>query len=766
MRVLLRDGTVTVTPGQPVVVTIEVTNTLSAIDGVSARVIGPEGVTCTSEPALLPLFPDTTGIVTMVVSFPTTLAAGPYQAEVQVFSAVQPDQPGSVPLEVVILPKVGVELTVVPPVRAGRHRATFTVMCDNTGNTVLDVALAASDPNRAIRSKFQPPLLLVGPGESAASQYSIKARRHFLGGEISHAIKILGSAPDLEVEAQARFRQSPVIPRGVRTILVLGLILAAWACAFLFGLNKAFSSDPLTKAVPPSFYAAAKVSPGGNALGLIAGVSSDAAPAGAVPKQGVVEGVGGTISGSVLAASTDQGIGRITIQAWRDSTTGPTVAASAATAADGTYSLIGLLPDDYRLEFSALGFNTLWYPATTSEAAATPVTVNAMGLTSAQTVTVTGMPGSITGTVNTGTATPVPVTVSVLPELGTNSPKPPKVTTNSSGQYFVPNLPTPGTYDLSFSANGYQPGSDVETLDGGDARIANTVVLTAAGAEIDGVVTNGTNPLGGVAITATANGQTTTSATPTTGAIGHFSLTNLASPATYVLTFTKAGFGTKTISVQLTPGQPDNSLTVALAAGTGTVSGLVSGLPYPCATCAVGPLPGVTVTVNGGSAPVTTQTLTAGGSTGDYLISGLATPGNYTLTFSGSGYTSETLSVALSAGGSESGANVTLPLSVGVISGTVYSNANNPPTLLGGVTVTVSNGNPADVRTTVTAPSESHTPEPANPEANFAIPALPAGGYSVTFSLSGYTSQTLFINVPAGMVAPQPVVTLQTASGG
>lgn len=756
MRVILRQPAAVVTPGRPVTIEVEVTNTLNAIDGLTARVLGPDGTTTVSDPPILALFPDTTGRIALTISFPLALLAGPRQVGIQVVSAVEPDRPTTVPLPLMVLPAPSASLSVVPPVGSGHHRARYDVICTNTGNTALELALGGSDPDRLVRARFRPALLAVGPGQSASAELAVRARRHLLGGDVDHALRIIGTAPDVDVESPARFHQTPLIPRGVRTALILGLIVAAWAGAFLFGLSRVFASDPLTKSAPPSFYAASKVKAGGTALGLIVGSPGDALPAGAVPKSGVVEGVGGTIGGTVVAASTAQGVGRITVEAVRDGASGPVLVSSAATQGDGTYSLVGLLPGSYTLHFTAVGFQDLWYPAGTSETAATPVAVDAAALTGGIDATVTGHPGSISGVVDTGLAVRVPVTVNVLPELGTTSAPIAPVKTDAAGHYTIEKLPTPGTYDLSFAAAGYQAGTDVEQLGGGEARIANSVRLTAAGGEIDGVVTDGTNPLGGVAITATANGQTVTSATPTAGLIGHFSLTGLATPATYLLTFTKAGFGTRTISVALGPGQIDNNLVVALVGGTGTVSGLVSGPLVPGG--AVGALGGVTVTVNGGAAPVTTQTLTAG-ATGTYVVSGLVTPGTYTVTFARPGYAGQTLPVSLASSGSASGVNATLSLSVGIISGTVSCSpcpAGLGP-VLGGVTVTVTNGTSADVRSTVTSDTAAPSPTPSSPSVNFVVTGLAAGGYSVTFSLSGFVSQTVFVQLQSGQVATQTV---------
>jgi hypothetical protein len=256
------------------------------------------------------------------------------------------------------------------------------------------------------------------------------------------------------------------------------------------------------------------------------------------------------------------------------------------------------------------------------------------------------------------------------------------------------------------------------------------------------VVTDGANPLGGVTNTATSNGQTLTSGTPTIGSIGHFSLTNLVTPGTYLLTFSKDAFGTKTIAVALGPGEVNSNLTVALVGGAGGISGqVVDQLGHP--------LGGATVTVNGGPAPISTQTLTAG-AVGTYVISGLATPGHYTVTFSVAGFASQTVPVDLSSSGVANNVNGTLALTAGQISGTVTSNAaGNPP--LAGVTVTSTDG--TTVRTTMSSSS---------PPGAFAITGLPPGTYSVTFSIVGFADQTVLVQLAPGQNAVQNIVLVGT----
>jgi hypothetical protein len=742
MRAALSREHITLEPGRPVAVDVEVTNSSQVIDGLSASIDAGLGLDARSTPALLPLFPDGTGLITLVLEASATFPAGTYPLDVVVRSSVHLDEQLLLPIEVEIAPAPGALMHAVPLVRTGRHKARYQLVCDNIGNTPLDVSLAASDAERAVSSRFDPLTLSVEPGATATAAMEIRARRHFLGGEVARVINVVGTAGPVDVDTRASFHQQPVIPRGLRTVLVLTAIIALWATVFVVAIDKALTKDKLAKDVPPSFYVAAASTRGsagsagyGPNGGLIpAAASLDAAPAGAVPKSGVVIGVGGTISGTVDAQSTGAGIGRITVEAIFDGPTGPQLVSSAATADDGSYSLVGLLPGPYKLLFTAQGYRNVWYPAAGNEAAAQSVNVNAQATTSRIDAVVTGAPGSITGQVATGQTPQVPVTVTVFPQQG-GTRAVATVTTDAAGTYAVPNLPTPGSYDLSFSAPGYQVASDTEALAGGETHIATTIDLSAGPGTLAGTVTNGHQPLGGVTITANANGQTITSATPTTGSIGRFTIPNLTTPATYLLTFTKPGYGTETIAEHLGPGQQLSNLSLAMLGGAGQVTGTV--------TASTGQsLGGVTVTVAGGQAPVTTQTLTAG-SVGAYLLSGLATPGRYILTFSLAGYQSETIGVSLGSSGSATGINVTLPLFSGTITGTV----KGPSGPLSGVSVSATNGT-TPVHSTVTSSS---------PPGGFSLTGLPPGAWSIAFTMPGFGQATALVILQPGQQANVPV---------
>ncbi len=178
------------------------------------------------------------------------------------------------------------------------------------------------------------------------------------------------------------------------------------------------------------------------------------------------------------------------------------------------------------------------------------------------------------------------------------------------------------------------------------------------------------------------------------------------------------------------------NLEVPLVGGTGSISGTVSGAGRK-------PLGAVSVTVGGLAKTASTETLTAG-EVGAYTISGLPTPGTYAVTFTLPGYVSQTLGVTLSSDGLATGLNVTLMPALGQIQGAVRDSSTSAA--LPGVAVSVTNG--AQHQQTVTASS---------PAGGYSLAQLPPGTYSVTYSLSGYASQTALIKLMAGQTATQDI---------
>src|SRR5690606_35062167 len=140
------------------------------------------------------------------------------------------------------------------------------------------------------------------------------------------------------------------------------------------------------------------------------------------------------------------------------------------------------------------------------------------------------------------------------------------------GSYTFVDLPAPGTYELTFTAEGYEPVTITEHVVGGQERYATKVLLGAGTGQISGLVTDGNRPLGGVEVSTTLGGDDVVVGTPTIGQVGRFVIPGLATPGTYVVTFTKEGFSPRTVVVDLTAGEVRTDLEVVLAGGAGTVT--------------------------------------------------------------------------------------------------------------------------------------------------------------------------------------------------
>ena len=726
MRVELAERSFILSPGSSVIVDIDVFNTGDTIDGITARVIGLDVDWITSTPAQLALFPETNGRIQLRITLPAEFPAGDHTVTVEVTSSVNRQDVAYADIDLSVVPITKASMMLVPAVVLGKGKGRFTIMAENTGNTPVSLAFAGTDPERAVQFKFEPTVVEVPPGETIGTALLVRGKRRFLGADTNHPITVLAEVGSEQLEAQGTFSQRPVISRGPLTMVVLVLVVALWAFAFLFGLSKVLGRDQLAKSVPASFFASAPGGAGGT-------------PAGAVSKQGAASAdLGGSIAGSVNALSTTNGVGRITVEAIRESKNGPVLVSSAATQEDGTYALEGLLPGVYKLRFSSSGFKEAWFPAGTTITNAKPIPVSATTQTKGINVTIEGLPGSLSGKVDPGFASSaVPVSVSVR-QIVNSVPASSPVgggTTDALNQFIVSNIQTPGTYELTFNATGYQSTTVTQTLRGGEQLVTNTVRLNANPGTISGLVTDGTSPLGGVVVTAIADGKALTSATPTSGIVGRFTIPNLPSPQTYLMTFSKDGFGAETITVDLGPGQDKNDLVITLTGGVGSVSGKAFADDHTT------PLGDVTVTVAGGTTSLTTKTLSAGTQKGTYIVSGLPTlpsPAKYTVTFVLAGRETQTVPVSLGSSGLASDVDGVLPSILAKISGTITG--SDAPGGLANATIAVTDGSTTRLATSASSPAGF-----------FAVVGLPEGQYTVTVSAAGYKPKTTIVLITAGV---------------
>ncbi|HST48344.1 carboxypeptidase regulatory-like domain-containing protein [Jatrophihabitans sp.] len=777
-----------IAPGGSAEVVLDVRNTSSIIDGVTTRVIGLPASGVTSKPMLLPLFPDASGQVTLSVGVPPSYPAGRHAVTIEVASVGARLPSAYLDLDMLVAPRMELSLACRPQVARARRQARFVLQLANTGNLALDVELTAADADRAVSTSFTPARLRIEAGTVAVCVLRVRGPRMITGAELDRTVTVQAvavpagpvlppaeaapavhytgpdddedwladlraPAPDdpavepdpasaLEPIARTgsvRLRQRPLLSRGLLTALVLLAIIGLWAAVFLLGLNQAFKGEPMTKQAPASFFAATGAAGQSGGIANAAAVTGDPAPAGALPKSGPLPpGVGAVITGTVMATSNHQPAGRILVEALRVTDKGLQVASSAASQTDGTYTLAGLFPTDYLLRFSATGYKTVWYPGAPNQAGARPVAADTEAATSGIDVAIPGLPASIQGTIDPGdTLAPVTATVQATSLVGKVTRPVATTVTGAGGTYRLANLPAPGTYQLSFTAPNYQATTVVTTVAGGQNRFQSTVRLSVGNGQIGGVVTDGHRPLGGVAITTTVNGKDVTIGTPTTGTVGSFVIPALPTPGTYVITFAAPGYGAQTSVVQLGPGQSRSGLNVALAAGVGSVSGVLTDSDG-------NGLGGASVTVGGAPTTMTTTTLTTG-AVGYFSFNALPAPGSYTLTFSLPGHAAATVPVELSADGAPPRVRAVLATALGRITGVVTGPDGSP---LPGASVLATDGRQS-------WKSQATGAGGGLSAGGFLLTDLAPGTYTVTASMPGFSQQTALLTVTAGTTVSQ-----------
>jgi hypothetical protein len=737
MRVQLDTGTLTVAPGAVTNLTVEVFNESGVIEGVSARVMGLDAQWVRARPSRLALFPDTAGEIALRIEVPPEFPAGVHSLAVEVASSVPPVDIVVVPFELEVRPATDALVELEPSRLSGRAQGTFLATVVNSGNVPLEVALLAADDERALQFRFDPVVVTVPAGHAVTSRVLVRARRRPFGSTIDRSFEVTASTRDAEYATNGVFAHQPLIPRGVLTALMLLAIVAVWAGVFLVVLGTILDKDGADKATPASFFATSA-----EVLEAAGGDAGSAAGAGAGADGAKIDAraTGGSVAGVVRAANNQEPVGRITVDAVRITRDGPETAGSSATDDEGAYEIGALPPGTYVIRYSAPGFEEVWYPDAPSVGAAERFRVGALEESDGRDVAIEGLPGSIAGVVDTGGLPgEVPVRIAVRPVVGgvPGAEIPTASTgTDAANAFTASALPTPALYELTFTAEGYQPTTQVARLGGGEDRLTATVRLSAGEGSISGLVTDGNVALGGVTVTARSGDVDLTTATPTSGAVGRFDLGGLPTPGTYLLTFSREGYGAETVAVELGPGERRADLDVVLTRGTGAISGRVT-------SATGGGLGDVTVTVSGNGVTTNTSTLTAGG-IGSYAVGSLSTPGRYTLTFSREGFADATLAVDLGPSGLASGVDVALAPTTATIRGNVSDECST--TGIGGVQITATNGE-VDVSTEAAS----------GPAGDYILTALVPGSYAITFSAQGFETETILVSVDPGAALTRDV---------
>jgi type II secretory pathway pseudopilin PulG len=707
MRTVAFPDTVDVTPGDSGVISVSITNTTTVIDAYRVQVFGldPEWVTVT--PARVSLFPGQTEQVQIQVRLPEDYPASQRTLAVNVSSD---DDPGAFSLNQVSLavqPRTRTTVRLDPVMVTAGRTARFGMVVSNDGNAAVTATGYAVDPEALAEFRCDPGTVIVPPGRDQVIDVTVTGGRAWFGQPRPRTMTfgvLTDSVTDPRVETLGTFLQRPRIARWLLSLL--GLLTAA--AVFAAVLSRTFDQVVQEARVSDEV--------------LDAALERDAAGGAVVPTDP------GTIRGSVVSASTGQGMSGVQAELFVAKDAENPVG-SAATDAQGSYTFANLGAGDYLLRFSGAGVDATWYGGGSAPADGERVPV-ALGQTAELApLTIVGTPVDVTGVI--AAADPAGTSVSlVVPGQAGAAAVVATVTLAPDGSFTLPDVPSPGDYQLIVEQPGSAPEVRDLTLEPGQPLPDVEVAVKTGQGIISGTVSGPLGALGGATVIASDGTTEVQTVSLTQGAVGTFALRNLPTPGQYTVTVEREGYTAEARTISLTNEQQAGVFDARLVSALGSIRGR--------ATVDGEPTRGLTVTVNGGEVSRTIGVVSQGPDGGSYTVSGLDAPGTYTLTFSGSDTIPQVRVVHLDpAAGAEhlTGIDVALSRDDTLVAGIVRGPDGAP---LARADVTLSDGS---VMRTVQSADD--------PLGHFAFSAVRPGVYTLTATRIGAEPVTVLVNVAA-----------------
>jgi hypothetical protein len=763
-----------VVPGSAVPIAITITNTASIIAGYTIRVLGADPGWVDLPAGQLSLFPDESTTLTATVTPPRGIAAGPRRIAVQVRELTPPHDSRIQEVDLTVPAAAALQMRVDPAVVTAAHRGTFSLLVENTGNTVIAGYPAGDDPTGKVRFRFRPDGVTLAPGEHALIDMEATARRHLLGSPVVRPLSLYLDPPAAErffdggdatppprdeqaAPATATLVQRAVLSRGPVALLGLLAAVTVFAIVLTSALSRLVNQSTADRDLALQVAAAQSAGGGG-------GSSS--------------------IAGTVRLLSKSIPQDNVTVSLFDAADTNTPITTTVTDAA-GHYEIDNLAAGKYKLSYGGAGFVELWYPGATAPADSGTVNLKADTPLSGLDVSIGGVPATIKGTVvgtdvsaatlyleTAGGRSGAPVEGVTAPSVGGAVPPPDNgdavvqsEPVGSDGSFVLAGVPSPAQYDLVVTKAGY--ATTVQRIDvgAGETRSGVTLTLRQGDGLIAGTVTSADGPLSDVTVSAT-NGQSTATSVSLTGT-GAFTLRALPSPATLTVVAGKPGFATQTQTLRLAAGQKLTGVVITLSRSAGSLSGNVA------VRTPGDPAGGVAVTVTDGTTTIATGTQSQPiGATkvGDWRVDGLPIPGTYTVTFTRTDLESQTVAVTLDANGkvSEGSSGVTVTdtgfIKVIMVPATakLYGTVSQrdadtgKQTPVGEVTVTVSSGT-----SSYTVVSAS---VPRSKVGWYELDAIPAGTWTISANFGGTAPTSTIRTFAAGDTVHLPLVLQPPAS--
>ncbi len=707
MRVRVDPGRVASNTIGPAVFTVEVYNTDDVIRAYDLQVFGVDPAWCQVNTGDLSLFPGTAGYATIVVDLPGDVPAGEHRLAVEITETTGTDRFELIELVVDRMTDRRIGLELHPPLVTGGRRGGLALVVENSGNAPVDIAPSALDLEDKVTARFDPPRFSLAPREQQIVDVRIAGPRPIVGSPQPRTVVLSIDGLDDIVEATATFVQRPWISRGL--VALMGLLTAASVLTLVLANNlgqvidKAKVDDEL----------------------LIQAIESE-------EEKAAIASVPASVAGSVTEATSGQGLAGVTVELYHADNE-QVALRSAATDEGGGYEMGGISGGSYKLRFVGAGFTERWYEDAATFDGATSFDVEPGGDVSGLDVVIGGQPGVAAGLVLADDPVGAVATL-VLPGSSIDSDTDATVATvnvASDGTFVFEDVPAPAVYRLEIAKPGYARETRTVSMAAAETVDGIEILLGEGDGEVSGTVFGPDGALGGITVTATDGVAVVTTTSLTSGEVGSFTLRDLVTPASYTVTASGTGYRDEVVTIVLDEGQKLDGLAITMAGDTGALSGVAR-------LVGSGPLGGVTVTITDGTFTMFTTTLSTD-NVGSWSVSGLPSPGTYTVTFSRDDLVTQTRSVDLDPldGNRVGGVDASLSPVGAVVQG-VVSDENGP---VGGVDVALSDGS-------VSIASRSAD----TPVGSYEIRDIPPGTYTATFSRPGSAAQTILVTLQAGEV--------------
>lgn len=219
--------------------TAEIFNASDIVEEFSLDIVGIEQrFNAYVVPSQVDLFPGQSATVEVTIDVRTLYAAsaGQHRIGIRAVPATASDSSRVEEATIDVLPVAELLLEVHPQMaRVGRAGA-FVLVVRNRGNNSVDAVFTGSDPEGGVHFEFDPPELVIPPGEEVYSVVEARGRRPFIGQDAQRSLTFQTNTPDPdapEVMTDAVMLQRAWLAGIFSTILVLVIAAVLFAAAFL-----------------------------------------------------------------------------------------------------------------------------------------------------------------------------------------------------------------------------------------------------------------------------------------------------------------------------------------------------------------------------------------------------------------------------------------------------------------------------------------------------------------------------------------------------